>query len=510
MRRCGVLLPVFSLPSKYGIGCFSREAYEFIDRLQEAGQSCWQILPLGPTSYGDSPYQSFSTFAGNPYYIDPQDLLDRGWITKRQCDGYDFGDDPEKIDYAKMFESRFRMLWEAFQNSDISQNGDFQKFREENRHWLDDYALFMAIKASFDNVCWVEWDEDIKTRKPAALKAYGEKFARETEFYRFQQYLFQLQWKKLKAYANGKGIRIVGDIPFYVALDSSDAWANPELFQFDEDCNPTAVAGCPPDAFSATGQLWGNPLYRWEYHKKTGYRWWISRMAASYQMYDVVRIDHFRAFDAYYSIPAGAKTAETGEWKPGPGYEFFAAVKKELGKRDVIAEDLGFLTPSVRKLVQKTGYPGMKVLQFAFDSREESDYLPHNYTQNCVVYTGTHDNDTVRGWYGSLQRGDKRFCDRYLNLSGSRKKEIHWEMIRAAYASVADLAMIPMQDFLGLGNEARINLPSTLGINWQWRMQPDAFTPGLAEQMRNLAALYGRQRKPEIAPNSRKGKKAAG
>lgn len=497
MRKSGVLLPVSSLPSAYGIGCFSKEAYEFVDKLKEAGQSYWQILPLGPTSYGDSPYQSFSTFAGNPYFIDPGDLVERGYITKKQCDSYDFGDNPEYVDYAKVYESRFLLLREAWKNSNIAGDVGFRKFVEENSSWLDDYTLYMAVKASFDNLCWVEWDEEIKTRRPEALKAYREKFAREIEFYQFQQYIFRVQWEKLKAYANDRGVEIIGDIPIYVAFDSSDAWANPELFQFDEDCNPTAVAGCPPDAFSATGQLWGNPLYDWEYHKKTGYKWWMQRLAACYQMYDVVRIDHFRAFDAYYSIPADAKTAENGEWKPGPGYELFAAMKKELGEKQIIAEDLGFLTPSVLKLVKKTGYPGMKVLQFAFDSREESDYLPHNYPHNCVVYTGTHDNDTVLGWYGTLSRQDRKFCNEYLNLSRGRKDQLQWAFIRATLSSVADLAVIPMQDYLGLGSEARINTPSTLGDNWKWRMKPGAFTEELAEKMRSYVKLYGRLAKTE-------------
>lgn len=493
MRKCGVLLPVASLPSAYGIGCFSKEAYEFVDRLAEAGQSCWQILPLGPTGYGDSPYQSFSTFAGNPYFIDPEDLISRGYITKRKCDSYDFGDDPEYVDYAKIYESRFLLLREAWKKSNISRDAGFQNFVKKNSSWLDDYALFMAVKESYDNVCWVEWDEDIKTRRPKALKAYREKFAEEIEFYRFQQYMFREQWDKLKAYANSKGISIIGDIPIYVAFDSSDAWANPELFQFDKDCNPTAVAGCPPDAFSRTGQLWGNPLYDWEYHKKTGYKWWMQRLAACYELYDVVRIDHFRAFDAYYSIPAGSKTAEVGEWKPGPGYELFAAMKKELGAREVIAEDLGFLTPSVLRLVKKTGFPGMKVLEFAFDSREESDYLPHNYQHNCVVYTGTHDNDTLMGWYNTLNRHDKKFCNAYLHLKRGRKESLQWELICAALSSVADLAVIPMQDYLGLGSEARINTPSTLGDNWKWRMLPGVFTEELAEKMRANAKLYGRK-----------------
>ena len=499
MRQCGVLLPVASLPSAYGIGCFSKEAYEFVDRLKAAGQSYWQILPLGPTSYGDSPYQSFSTFAGNPYFIDPEDLVERGFLTKADCDSYDFGDDPLYIDYAKIYESRFLLLRKAWKNSRIAQDKGFQDFVKENSHWLDDYALYMAVKASFDNVCWVQWEEDIKTRRPSALKAYREKFAEEIQFYQFQQYLFRVQWEKLKAYANSQGIRIIGDIPIYVAFDSSDAWANPELFQFDEDCNPTAVAGCPPDAFSVTGQLWGNPLYNWAYHKETGYQWWIKRLAACYQMYDVVRIDHFRAFDAYYSIPADADTAEHGQWMPGPGYELFDAMKKELGKKQVIAEDLGFLTPSVLKLLKKTGYPGMKVLQFAFDSREESDYLPHNCPHNCVVYTGTHDNDTVVGWYQTLGKRDKKFCNAYLNYRRNAREPLHWALIRAALSSVADLAVIPMQDYLGLGSEARINTPSTVGQNWKWRMEAGAFTEELAAKMREYAALYGRAERQSAA-----------
>lgn len=492
MRKSGVLLPVASLPSAYGIGCFSKEAYNFIDSLKEAGQSCWQILPLGPTSYGDSPYQSFSTFAGNPYFIDPEDLMERGWITKQECDSYDFGSNAEAIDYAKIYNSRFKLLRTAWENSHIAQDKDFRRFAEKNRYWLEDYSLYMAVKDSFHGVCWIEWDEDIKTRRPEAMKKYNEKFAQEKEFYQFQQYMFQVQWDKLKAYAKSRSIQIIGDIPIYVAFDSSDAWASPELFQFDENCNPTAVAGCPPDAFSVTGQLWGNPLYDWEYHKKTGFEWWMKRLASCFRLYDVVRIDHFRAFDEYYAIPAGAKTAEKGTWEPGPGYELFAVMKEKLGEKEVIAEDLGFLTPSVIELVQKSGYPGMKVLQFAFDSREESDYLPHNYDHNCVVYTGTHDNDTVLGWYAVLEKADKAFCDRYLNLANCNGKDLQWEFIRAALASVADLAVIPMQDYLGLGSEARINTPSTLGGNWEWRMKQGSFTKELAEKMKSMTRLYGR------------------
>ena len=485
MRESGVLLPVASLPSAYGIGCFSKEAYAFVDWLKAAGQSCWQILPLGPTSCGDSPYQSFSTFAGNPYFIDLEDLTARGYLTKEFCDGFDFGNHEEYIDYDKLYQNRRIVLQKAWENSRIAEDEEFQAFVEENSYWLKD---------SFEGVCWIEWDEDIKVRRPEALRRYRKKYAQEMEFYQFQQYMFHVQWKKLKAYANEKGIKIIGDIPIYVAFDSADAWANPKLFQFDENSNPIAVAGCPPDAFSADGQLWGNPLYDWEYHKKTGYKWWMKRLAACFELYDVVRIDHFRAFDAYYSIPAGAKTAQTGSWEPGPGYGLFAAMKKNLGDKRVIAEDLGFLTPSVLELVKQTGYPGMKVLQFAFDSREESDYLPHNYPHNCVVYTGTHDNDTTLGWYGALVQHDKDFCKRYLHLAGLDDREAAWEIIRAAIGSVADLAVIPMQDYLGLGSEARINIPSTLGNNWKWRMKKGVCTEELAWRMRELARLYGRVR----------------
>lgn len=492
MRKSGILLPISSLPSPYGIGCFSKEAYEFVDRLREAGQSYWQILPLGPTSYGDSPYQSFSSFAGNPYFIDPLDLVKRGWLTKADCDAYDFGGSEEYVDYAKMYKSRFSMLRKAYANSHIEKDPAFVKYIEAEREWLVDYALYMAVKGHFGNTSWASWDEDIKLRKPQALATCREKFADEVRFYQFQQYLFDEEWTALKAYANQNGIKIVGDIPIYVAFDSSDAWANPELFQFDEKSTPTAVAGCPPDGFAATGQLWGNPLYDWEYHKKTKYAWWMKRLKGCFKRYDVLRIDHFRGFDEYYAIPYGHKTAEHGKWMPGPGYDFFRVMKEELGEREIIAEDLGFLTPSVIELVKKTGYPGMKILQFAFDSREESDYLPHNYTRNCVVYTGTHDNETTEGWYESLSAPDRVYCQKYLGLHGSKKATISREMIRQAMCCVADTAIIPMQDYLGLGDEARMNTPSTLGNNWKWRMKAGAFTDALAREIYGLANLYGR------------------
>lgn len=490
MRKGGVLLPVSSIPSKYGIGTFSKQAYEFVDFLERAGQSFWQILPLGPTGYGDSPYQSFSTFAGNPYYIDLEELIKKGWLTKEECDACDFGSDDGYVDYEKIYLSRFRILKIAYERSNIKEDKEFGEFKEDNAAWLEDYALYMAVKNSFHGISWIEWEEDIRLRKPEAMKAYKEKFADEIEFYQFQQFVFAVQWLALKAYVNKKKISIIGDIPIYVAFDSADTWANPELFQLDESCTPTGVAGCPPDSFSATGQLWGNPLYKWEYHKETGYEWWMQRISYCYRLYDVVRIDHFRGFDEYYFIPYGDTTAEFGHWEKGPGYDIFKVMKEKIGKKPVIAEDLGFLTPSVISLVKKTGYPGMKILQFAFDSREESDYLPHNYSNNSVVYTGTHDNDTTMGWYGSLNRQDKAFAKRYLNIKA--KKEIYWEFIRAALSSVADTAIIPVQDYLGLGSEARVNMPSTLGNNWKWRLRDGQLDDSLAERIREITKLYGR------------------
>ncbi|ADL35162.1 4-alpha-glucanotransferase Mal77A [Butyrivibrio proteoclasticus B316] len=497
-RACGVLLPIFSLASEYGIGAFSKEAYDFVDFLEKAGQRYWQILPLGPTSYGDSPYQSFSTFAGNPYFIDITELISLGLLTREEADKYDFGESDEYIDYEKMYKSRFRLLMSAFENLDKATNAktirkEFEDFKKSSDNdWLQDYSLFMALKNANGGRSWNTWEEGIRLRKKEAIKEALVKYADEVEFYSFLQFLFLKQWSALKAYANGKGIEIIGDIPIYVAFDSADTWANPELFQLDKENTPIDVAGCPPDAFSATGQLWGNPLYKWDYHKKTGYKWWMKRIGHCYKLYDVVRIDHFRGFDEYYAIPYGNPTAEIGEWRKGPGYELFETMKRELGDKKVIAEDLGYLTPSVIKLVKKTGFPGMKILQFAFDSREESDYLPHNYTKNCIVYTGTHDNETTRGWFDNLPRADKKFCKEYLGIHYA--KDAVWELIRAAFASVSDTAIIPMQDYLELDMSARVNTPSTLGGNWVWRMKKDALTDELCGKMHDFARIYGRLR----------------
>lgn len=490
MRESGVLLPVASLPSDYGIGCFSKEAYEFVDQLKAGGQKNWQILPLGPTGYGDSPYQSFSTFAGNPYFIDLETLIKEGLLTREECDACDFGDNAEFIDYEKIYFSRFKILRKAFER--FVPDEEFETFAEENKAWLEDYALYMAIKNSLGGISWSQWPAELKRRVPEAMEEKKKELEEEIQFIRFQQYEFTKQWTRLKKYANDQGIRIIGDIPIYVAFDSADAWANPQLFQFDEECTPIAVAGCPPDAFTATGQLWGNPLYDWEYHEKTGFAWWIQRLEYCYKLYDVVRVDHFRGFDEYYAIPYGDKTAENGKWRKGPGLELFKAVKKAMGEMSIIAEDLGYLTDSVRQLVKDTGYPGMKVLQFAFDSREESDYLPHNYEHNCVVYTGTHDNNTILGWLDEMAPEDRLLAERYLDNRYTRKEDMPWDFIRLAMASVADLAITPIQEFLCLGGEARINRPSTLGTNWKWRLLKGQITHEVTGKMYDMTKLYGR------------------
>ncbi|WP_367567049.1 4-alpha-glucanotransferase [Lacrimispora sp.] len=491
MRECGILLPVASLPSKYGIGAFSKEAYEFIDRLKQGGQHYWQILPLGPTGYGDSPYQSFSAFAGNPYFIDLDELVKEGLLTTEECESVDFGDNPRDIDYEKMYFNRFPLLRKAYVRwKDQGHTG------EEARASLGEetagYCFYMAVKNHFEGKSWILWDEDIRLRSEEAVLKYEKELADEIGFYGFLQVKFEEQWSRLKSYANERGLRIIGDIPIYVAFDSADSWFHPELFQFDDNCNPIAVAGCPPDGFSATGQLWGNPLYRWDYHGKTGYEWWLKRMEYSFRLYDVVRVDHFRGFDEYYSIPATNENAVGGWWEKGPGIAIFDRMKEKFGKLDIIAEDLGFLTPSVLKLVKDTGFPGMKVLEFAFDSREESDYLPHNYSSDCVVYTGTHDNNTLRSWYEEMSYEDRQFSVDYIGNGRTPREEIHWDFIRLALASVARLAVIPLQDYLGLEEEARINEPSTLGKNWRWRMVSGEMTEELAEKCRKTARLYGR------------------
>ncbi len=459
-------MSVTSLPGRYGIGCFSKSAYDFVDWLREAGQTCWQILPLGPTSYGDSP-----------------------------CQSADFGKRADDIDYEKIYKNRYPLLHKAYERSRISEDPDYVRFVEENRWWLADYALFMAVKDRFGGAPWTEWAEDIRLRRDYAMDYYRRELYFDIEFQQYLQYKFFSQWKKLKAYANEKGIQIIGDIPIYVAMDSADAWAHPELFQLDERNMPAAVAGCPPDGFSATGQLWGNPLYRWEYHKSTGYDWWMSRMWFCFQMYDVVRIDHFRGFDEYYSIPYGEETAVNGHWEKGPGIDLFRCMEQRLGKHQVIAEDLGYVTDSVRKMVQESGFPGMKVLEFAFDSRDSgsaSDYLPHNYAENSAAYTGTHDNETIAGWFRSITDEERQMARDYLCDQHTPAEELYKSFIALVMRSRSDLCIIPMQDYLGLDNQSRMNQPSTLGKNWKWRLVKGELSDELKEEILAITRRYGR------------------
>ena len=495
MRASGVLLPISSIPSNYGIGCFSKEAYNVVDQLIAAGQKYWQILPLGPTGYGDSPYQSFSTFAGNPYFIDLEVLIREGLLTEQECRSCDWGGSESYVDYGKIYESRFKLLRMAYNRFDCTADPEFGKFVRANGYWLEDYCLFMAIKNEQGGKGWTEWPAELMKRLPGAIAQARERLHDEIQFYRFQQYWFYKQWCWLKTYANNNGLKIIGDVPIYVAFDSADAWANPLLFQFDEDSRPLAVAGCPPDGFSATGQLWGNPLYNWEVHKQSGFEWWIRRIRHCFTMYDIVRIDHFRGFDEYYAIPFGDKTAENGWWEKGPGMELFNAIKNRLGERDIIAEDLGFMTDTVVKLVEDSGYPNMKVIEFAFDERDtgnSSDYLPHNYPNNCVVYTGTHDNETLSGWFKDITPKERRMVRQYLNNFHTSDDEIYKDIICLVMSSVASLCVIPMQDYLGLDNSARINQPSTLGKNWKWRLKEGQFDSQIQKEMRELAVRYGR------------------
>ena len=495
-------MPIFSLPSPYGIGTMGQAARDFLDFLQAGGQSYWQLLPVGPTSYGDSPYQSFSSFAGNPYFIDLDDLAADGLLEPSEYQNLDWGQ-PDKVDYGLLYAARYPVLRKAVKRLLAGPPADYQAFLSENSDWLDNYALFMAVKGEYGGVSWQEWPEGLRLRQDKALAGARARLEDEIHFWLGVQYLFFRQWDALKALAHQRGISIIGDLPIYVALDSADVWAAPDQFQLDEAGRPTEVAGCPPDGFTADGQLWGNPLFDWEKMAEDGYSWWLKRIAWQFQICDTLRIDHFRGFDAYYAIPYGDETARNGRWRPGPGIGFFQAVNKALGKRDIIAEDLGFLTPSVKKLLRATGYPGMKVLEFAFDSRDTgSDYLPHCYSPKCVVYAGTHDNDTIQGWMKSAPKKSVAYAKAYLRLS--RREGWHWGMMRAAWASPADLAVMQFQDVLGLGSEARINTPSTLGGNWQWRALPGSFDEALAQRLYQEMQVYQRlAKRKRPAPRSR-------
>ena len=497
-RDAGVLLSITSLPSKYGIGCFDQAAYDFVDWLEKAGQKYWQILPLGSTSHSgayDSPYQAYSAFAGSPYFISLDALVEEGVLTAEECAEAEFGDNEEKIDYDLLYKNRLPLLHKAYERSNISQNKDFVKFTQDNFWWLDDYALFMAVREFFDGKGWTQWPEDIRMHYGFALDYYREKLYFEVEFQKYMQFKFYEQWSALKKYANDKHIEIVGDIPIYVSPDGSDVWASPELFQLNENNEMVNIAGCPPDSFSADGQVWGNPLYNWDYHKQTNYHWWVTRLWYSFKLYDVVRIDHFRGFDQYFSIPASSGKALDGHWEDGPGMDLFNTLARELGERKFIAEDLGLMTEGVRQLVKDSGFPNMKVLQFAFDSADiggSNEYLPHNYINNCVVYTGTHDNETIYGWFAGLDEKEQAHIRAYLDDQTTPAEKIHEKMIRLGMMCAADVCIVPIQDWLGLDNSARMNTPGTVENNWTWRMKKDLIPETLGDEILALTKRFGR------------------
>ncbi len=489
MRQSGILLHITSLPSPEGIGTLGKEAREFADFLARAGMRVWQVLPISPTGYAESPYQCFSTFAGNPLLIDLRALKKQGILNTEEPPFKP--QNPEVADYAPLIDYKNRMLSLAFEQSHQKLAAKIRRFRKENALWLEDYALFMAIKQHFGGISWQDWpDEDIRMRKPEALAAYKNRLQADVNRQAFIQYLFFEQWKALKAYVNRKGIAIFGDLPIYVALDSADAWASPEIFQLDAKRRPTFIAGVPPDYFSADGQRWGNPLYNWSYLKKTGYRWWLDRLEAAGNVFDIIRVDHFIGFANYYAVPAQEDTARNGAWHPGPGKALFEAIKRALPQLRIIAEDLGVVSPKVRKLLDETGYPGMKVMTFAFSGDPFNEHLPKYHLQNSVVYTGTHDNNTLLGWWGNASHQEKN--NTLLALSIRHDEDFTEAFIRATLASASDTAIIPMQDILRLPQSARMNLPGTIGGNWLWRMKPGALSGKLAKRLRAMNAEAGR------------------
>ena len=494
-RKAGILLPVTALPSRYGVGCFSEAAYRFIDWLRDSGQSYWQILPLGQTGYGDSPYQSFSSYAGNPYLISLEALMGDGLLTEEECARAAADTSEERVSYQALYERRYPLLRLAYARSGDRVDGSFQAFEQENREWLDDYALFMAIKESLGGIPLSEWQEPYRMREPSVLARCRETMAEEIGFWKFLQYRFFRDWRRLKEYANTRGVRIIGDIPIYVSADSADVWVSPELFQLNEQGTPLAVAGCPPDGFTPEGQLWGNPLYRWEAHRQSGYAWWICRLAHAFSMYDLVRIDHFRGFDEYYSIPYGAPNAVGGHWEPGPGMALFRAVEQAMGRQEGIAEDLGYMTDTVRRLVKDSGFAGMKILQFGFDEQDRSftnEYLPHLYGENTVAYPGTHDNPTLAAWLSSLSDAEWGAVREYLWDFYTPREQMADSLIGLLMRSPSWLCVVPLQDYLGLDDRARINRPSTTGGNWVWRVRGEDLSPELARRIRRLTAIGGR------------------
>lgn len=490
-RSSGILMPIFSLPSPYGIGTLGKAARDFVDFLQAAKQSWWQILPVGPTSYGDSPYQSPSTHAGNPYLIDLDLLKEDGLLKEEEIQSLFWGSDPSRVDYGALYQNRFDLLQKAKERGWDRDAREVEAFCEANAYWLPDYALFMAVKRHFGMKLWLEWeDEDIRLRRPEAIEKYTKELEADVSLFTYIQFLFFKQWNALREYAHERGVGIIGDMPIYVALDSVDVWASPENFQLDEKGNPCEVAGVPPDYFTAEGQLWGNPIYNYEGMKENGYEWWVRRIEGASKLYDVIRIDHFRGFESYWSVPYGEKTAINGHWVKGPGMSLVGELKNRFPQIKFIAEDLGYPSPEVVQLLHDSEFPGMKVLEFAFDSRDSSSYLPHAYTQNCVCYAGTHDNDTLKGWLSQVNHDDLKMAEDYLGLN-DREGYVRG-LIRGGMSSVARLFVVQMQDYLELGNEARMNVPGMQGGNWQWRMLEGQITPELTAWIARMTTLYSR------------------
>ncbi len=488
MRKSGILMHISSLPSEYGIGTMGESAFKFVDFLAESGQKCWQVLPINPTSYGDSPYQSPSAFAGNPYFIDIPTLIEEGLLKKSEADNYFFGDNEENVDYYLLFQNRYPLLRTAYKR--FNKTEEYYRFERQNAFWLEEFSLFMSLKEENHFRSWIYWEEDIKNHENEAIKKAKERLSWSIDFYKFLQFKFFMQWEKLKNYANKRGIEIIGDMPIYVALDSAEVWSMPHLFLLDEEHMPIRVAGCPPDAFCEDGQLWGNPLYRWDVMKNDGYFWWIKRMEMSKKLFDRVRIDHFRGFEAYYTIPYGDENAKNGCWEQGPGIELFNALKGNVFDLSIIAEDLGNITDQVRWLLKETGCPGMKVMQFAFDPCGDSEYLLHHHIEKCVLYTGTHDNDTIRGWYNSLKGDEKAFVNRYLRIK--REEDAADAMISAVLSSVAETVIIPIQDYMNMGSEGRMNTPSTLGGNWLFRVKKGDLSKKLSNKIFEYTRTYRR------------------
>ena len=493
MRKSGVLMHISSLPGNTGIGTMGGCAREFVDFLYEAGQSYWQVLPVCPTSYGDSPYQSFSCEAGNPYFIDLDELAAEGLLEKSEYESIDWESEPDSVNYGVMYEKRYKVLELAAARFLLNPDPDYESFLKENAGWLDDYAAFMALKHIYDGESWDRWEKNLRAREEKAMSAFLEENADGITFWKVIQFLFFKQWKALKKYANARQVSIIGDLPIYVSYDSADVWAHPELFQLDENELPIEVAGCPPDGFSADGQLWGNPLYDWEHMAEDDYSWWIERIRYQCSIYDMLRIDHFRGFESYYAIPYGDTTARCGRWRRGPGISLFQKAEKVLGRQNIIAENLGFLTDAVHQMLDESGYPGMNVLEFAFDPRDDGGnlYLPHNYKDNVIAYVGTHDNDTAVGWYQDISDRDRAYAKTYMGLS--EEEGISWGMMRNIWCSKAMITVVQAQDLLELGSEARMNTPSTLGENWKWRALPGSFSRELAEKLRYRTGICGRR-----------------